>query len=204
MAIWGCGIADYDEWAQSSDFEGGGYRQAWWVSIAIGRSAGPAAGRVTYIREIALHCMRNDASMSQAASDVSIESDHEFFELTGPLPTAWDEHRRFPRFYFRSCAEMIIHPLRGERNADAPARFVLTRDLSRGGMSLIHTEQLFPTQRLEIILNGEPKNLEVVWCRRWTDGRYVVGCRFVFDSKRSEASDAAAADSAEAAESTLR
>jgi hypothetical protein len=131
--------------------------------------------------------------MSQAAPEALIESDHEFFELTGPLPTAWDDHRRFPRFYFRSCAEMIIHPLRGERNPDAPVSFVLTRDLSRGGMSLVHTQQLFPTQRLEIILNGQAKNLEVVWCRRWTDGRYVVGCRFVAGSKPNDDADAVAA-----------
>jgi hypothetical protein len=120
--------------------------------------------------------------MSQIATDAFLESDHEFFELTGPLPTAWDEHRRFPRFYFRSCAELVIHPLRGERDPGEPPRFVLTRDLSRGGMSLVHTEQLFPTQRLEIILNGQaPRSLEVLWCRRWTHGRYIIGCRFVAD-----------------------
>jgi hypothetical protein len=49
-------------------------------------------------------------------------------------------------------------------------------------MSLVHTEQLFPTQRLEIILNGQaPRSLEVLWCRRWTHGRYIIGCRFVVD-----------------------
>jgi hypothetical protein len=49
-------------------------------------------------------------------------------------------------------------------------------------MSLVHTEQLFPTQRLEIILNGQaPRSLEVLWCRRWTHGRYIIGCQFVAD-----------------------
>jgi hypothetical protein len=125
--------------------------------------------------------------MKPAAAEVAIESDHEFFELSGPLPTSWDEHRRYPRFYFRSCAEAIIHPLRGEKDPNAPPCFVLTRDLSRGGMSLVHTEQLFPGQRLEIILNGQaPRMLEVVWCRRWNDGRYIVGCRFVATSTTSE------------------
>ena len=32
--------------------------------------------------------------MSEAPDTQFVESDHEFFELTGPLPTAWDEHRR--------------------------------------------------------------------------------------------------------------
>jgi hypothetical protein len=132
--------------------------------------------------------------MSQTATDVFLESDHEFFELTGPLPTAWDEHRRFPRFYFRSCAELLIYPLRGERDPEEPPRFVLTRDLSRGGMSLVHTEQLFPTQRLEIILNGAaPRSLEVMWCRRWTHGRYVIGCRFVADPNAAPSPEVPAA-----------
>lgn len=136
--------------------------------------------------------------MSQAPTDSFLESDHEFFELTGPLPTAWDEHRRFPRFYFRSCAELIIHPLRGERDPEAPPSFVLTRDLSRGGMSLIHTEQLFPTQRVEIILNGKaPRPMEVLWCRRWTHGRYVLGCRFIVEENvQQTAGDPAISDAA--------
>jgi len=118
--------------------------------------------------------------MSQAPASQFVESDDEFFELTGPLPTAWDDHRRFPRFYYRSCAEAIIHPLRISKNATRCQCFLLTRDLSRGGLSLIHTEQLFPGQKLEVILNSEaPRLVEVVWCRRWSNNRYAVGCRFL-------------------------
>lgn len=128
--------------------------------------------------------------MSQAAApaaDSFVESDHEFFELSGPMPTAWDEHRRFPRFFFRSCAEAIIYPLRSEKSSSVRTQFILTRDLSRGGMSIIHTEQLFPGQRLEVILNCEsPRLLEVVWCRRWSHGRYCIGCRFISSGETAE------------------
>jgi PilZ domain-containing protein len=118
--------------------------------------------------------------MSQPGSTPFVESDHEFFELSGPLPTAWDENRRYPRFYFRTCAEAIIHPLRGGQDSTAAPCFLLTRDISRGGVGLVHSQQLFPGQRLDVVLNGElPRPVEVVWCRRWTHGRYVVGCRFV-------------------------
>jgi len=56
---------------------------------------------------------------------------------------------------------------------------VVTRDVSRGGMGLIHTEQLFPGQRIDLLLNGEvTKLLEVVWCKRVADKSYSVGCRF--------------------------
>jgi hypothetical protein len=118
--------------------------------------------------------------MSQNSAVSFVESDHEFFELKGPLPTAWDEHRRFPRFYYRSCAEAIIYPLRSGKNATPAQCVVLTRDLSRGGLSLVHNAQLFPGQRLDVLLNGKaPRQVEVVWCRRSTDGRYIVGCRFM-------------------------
>jgi len=118
--------------------------------------------------------------MSQSPAPPFVESDHEFFELSGPLPTAWDEKRRYPRFYFRSCAEAIIYPLRGSKETRPAPCFVLTRDLSRGGVGLVHSQQLFPGQRLDVVLNGEaPRTTEVVWCRRWTHGRYVIGCRFV-------------------------
>ena len=127
----------------------------------------------------------------------NVESDHEFrefFELSGPMPTAWDEHRRHPRFYFRSCAEAFIHPLRGQLDPTSPPCFLVTRDLSRSGVSLIHTEQLFPGQRLDLILNGEaPRPAEVVWCRRWDKERFAVGCRFV--SLASDEVPAAGAES---------
>jgi PilZ domain-containing protein len=118
--------------------------------------------------------------MSQSAANSIVESDQEFFELTGPMPKAWKENRRFPRFYFRSCAEAIIYPLRGKDNPPPAQCFVLTRDLSRGGMGLVHSHQLFPGQRVDVLLNGQPpRQVEVVWCRRWTHQRYVAGCRFI-------------------------
>jgi hypothetical protein len=110
-------------------------------------------------------------------SQLGDEPPAEFFDKSGMLPVTPDDGRRFPRFYFRTCAEAIIHPL---FNAREPSRcFVLTRDLSRGGVSLLHASQLFPGQRLDLVLNGEPpRPVEVVRCRRLKDGSYVVGCRF--------------------------
>jgi len=121
--------------------------------------------------------------MSQETATELVESDNEFrefFNLSGPMPTAWDDHRRHPRFYFRSCAEAYIHPLRGQLDPTAPPCFLLTSDLSRSGVSLVHTEQLFPGQRLDLILNGEsPRRTEVMWCRKWDSERFAIGCRFV-------------------------
>jgi hypothetical protein len=117
--------------------------------------------------------------MTQPATSAMVETIDDFFAKEGPMPTSFEEARRFPRFYFRTCAEAIIYPL-FSREAPTPAQcFVLTCDLSRSGLSLLHNKQLFPGQRIDIILNGEPPRLlEVVWCRRLADQRYAIGCRF--------------------------
>jgi hypothetical protein len=130
--------------------------------------------------------------MTKPAAAPMVESADDFFAKEGPAPTSYNEVRRFPRFFFRSCAEAIIYPLGGRKSSNAEASgpaqcFVLTCDLSRSGLSLLHSGQLFPGQKIDIILNGEaPRLLEVVWCRRLADSRYAVGCRF----RKAEANSA--------------
>jgi hypothetical protein len=109
----------------------------------------------------------------------SIESDAEFFAKTGPLPTAWEEARRHPRFYYRARAAATVHPFRGAQQPPIECT-VLTRDLSRGGLNLLHTEQLYPGQRIDLVLlDGVPRTVEVCWCRRLANRCYSVGCRFL-------------------------
>jgi hypothetical protein len=107
-----------------------------------------------------------------------LETPADFFELTGPLPPSINDVRRFPRFFYRSVAEATIYPIGG---AGEPVHcFILTRDLSRGGIGILHNTQLFPGQRLDVTLNGEPPRAAVVeWCQRRAKGVYSVGCRFV-------------------------
>ena len=106
-----------------------------------------------------------------------MESADDFFANSGAMRPAFDDQRRFPRFYFRSCADATIYPL--DPDAEPMKCVVVTRDVSRGGMGLLHTAQLFPGQRLDLVLNdGVSKTLEVVWCRRVAKESYSVGCRF--------------------------
>ena len=108
-----------------------------------------------------------------------VESDADFFAKAGPLPTAWDEARRHPRFYYRAQVQATIHPFRGAQNPAVQCS-VLTRDLSRGGLNVLHTEQLFPGQRIELLLlDGVRRMVEVCWCRRLGNRSYSVGCRFL-------------------------
>jgi PilZ domain-containing protein len=119
-------------------------------------------------------------SPKDSAESALAESIEIFFGKTGPQPTCWNERRRHRRFYYRCCAEALIYPLGGGQLPTPKQYFVLIRDLARGGLSLVHNQQLMPGQRLDIILNGEPpRALEVIWCRRLKDHRFVVGCRFM-------------------------
>ena len=108
------------------------------------------------------------------------ESADEFFSKVGPLPTGQDDIRRFPRYYFRSCAKAKILPPPGSPQSAPAFRFILTRDLSRSGMGILLTEQLFPGQRMEITLSGQTSRwIEVMWCRRIDDEGFVCGCKFI-------------------------
>jgi hypothetical protein len=108
-----------------------------------------------------------------------IESDHEFFSKSGPVPSAMDDIRQFPRYFFRFCFTAKIQP--GRKGGQEREQILLTRDLSRGGLSIVHTEQLFPGQKLVIELNDAPRTVEVRWCRKAGPQRYLAGCRFVKD-----------------------
>ena len=100
----------------------------------------------------------------------------DFFDKSGMLPVVHDDGRQFPRYYYRTWAKAVIHPLgKGEPLHCS----VVTRDLSRNGLSLLHSTQLFSGQQIELDLNEQsPRIVEVVRCRRIGDGCYVVGCRF--------------------------
>ncbi|MEX2172829.1 MAG: PilZ domain-containing protein [Pirellulaceae bacterium] len=109
-----------------------------------------------------------------------VGTEHEFFAKTGPLPIAWEDGRRFPRFHFRSCIEAVVYPPDNDPSQEPLACQVLTRDISRGGMQILHKAQLFPGQNLDVVLqDGMPRRLEVMWCRRLGSSCYSAGCRFV-------------------------
>lgn len=118
------------------------------------------------------------ATAAKPATPAVEPDEDDFFTKSGPMPGTFDEVRKFPRFYFRYCFTAIVHQPRGE---GSPAEHViLTRDVSRAGLSVLHSEQLYPGQRILIMaLNDADRPVEVQWCRRLAAQRYVAGCRFV-------------------------
>jgi hypothetical protein len=120
-----------------------------------------------------------EATRAPFAEAAGIESDDEFFAKAGPLPLHWDDKRRFPRFYYRSRTQALVFPVCAVHELSAAACSVLTRDLSRNGVSVVHSEQLFPGQRIDLTLSdGQIRTMTVTWCRRIADGRYYAGGQF--------------------------
>src|SRR5262245_40911569 len=108
-----------------------------------------------------------------------IESDSEFGPQAAEPPARWDDPRRFPRYPFQAPVEATIYPLAESSTQTAVQCSMLTKDVSRGGINLIHCEQLFPGQKIDIVLNGAKRSVEVVWCRRRTNRCYSAGCHFI-------------------------
>jgi hypothetical protein len=120
--------------------------------------------------------------MSQAVgsaeeSPTHIETDTEFQAPPAEAAKKWDELRRFPRYPVQATIDATIYPL---DSSWPPVRCeMMTRDLSRGGINLLHSEQLYPGQKIDIVVDSSSRRVEVVWCRRITNRCFSAGCRFV-------------------------
>ena len=117
---------------------------------------------------------------TRAEGESAVQSEHEFHASNEPLKVAWEDSRRFPRFHLRVCIEATVYPPTNNRSQQLLKCQMLTRDISRGGMNILHKTQLFPGQLVDVVLHdGNHRRLEVKWCRRLGAGCYTAGCRFV-------------------------
>ena len=96
-----------------------------------------------------------------------------------PVPTADGDGRKFPRFYFRTLATATIHPVPviGTETLEC---YVLTRDLSRGGVSFLHPKKLALGQRVDLAFqDGRELIVRVRWIRELARRCFLIGCKFV-------------------------
>lgn len=97
-----------------------------------------------------------------------------------------DEARRYPRYAFRGRAPVIVYPPPSRPGLAPQTSEVLTTDLSRSGVSLLHRKALVPGQRLRLLLREAERLVEVCWCCRVWPGLYAAGCRFVTEAAEGE------------------
>ncbi len=120
--------------------------------------------------------MPHPADKRPANSD-SLESDCDLFE--SKENNRRSDTRVFPRFPFRGRAKAIVFPPEGQSGGEPLESDVLTTDVSRGGLSLLHRKQLYPGQQILLVLDGANRMVEVCWCCRVWAGLYSAGCRFI-------------------------
>jgi hypothetical protein len=89
------------------------------------------------------------------------------------------DSRSCERLGFAGTALATIYPRPGRGKDDALHCVIGTRDISRSGIGIAHTDQLFPHQIIVIELVGKLLVGEVRWCRREAKDLYVAGVRLV-------------------------
>lgn len=106
----------------------------------------------------------------------------EYFAVCGELPSIADEQRRYIRRHLRVTAALHYRRSLPELRRESCWFKVLVRDVHRKGISFLHSEQLFPTeQMLLVLLDGKRRKIEVMRCNRLGDHCYTVGADFVGD-----------------------
>src|SRR6476620_9080190 len=96
-----------------------------------------------------------------------------------PVPVDDGDGRKFPRFYFRTLATATIHPV-PVLGIETQECYVLTRDLSRGGVSFLHPKKLALGQRVDLAFqDGRELMIRVRWIRQLARRCFLIGGKFV-------------------------
>ena len=123
--------------------------------------------------------------------DVKLPSSYEDDACqTGQLPGAYSDRRRHPRFSFHVCAALLYRQTLPALSRPDGWHKVFTKDLARGGLSFLHSEPLFPRERMQLVIPGQAeRTIEVVSCARVQKRCFRVGVRFVEKTQESGATD---------------
>ncbi len=108
------------------------------------------------------------------------ETPDEYFSASGVVPTIAADKRRFVRKYMRATAALQHRPSLPNLERSEVWHKVVTRDLSRNGISFLHSEQAYPKEQWTLVLpDCKPRCIEVVRCRRLAENCYEVGANFI-------------------------
>jgi len=99
---------------------------------------------------------------------------------TPVVPVRAVEQREHQRFYFQALAAATIYPVAGQTNVAPQICYVLARDISQGGVSVLHPEPLEKGQVIDLqFADGRKCSVEVRWCRQVECQCHMVGCKFI-------------------------
>jgi hypothetical protein len=99
---------------------------------------------------------------------------------TPSVPAEAPEQREHQRYYFQALAAAKIYPLTNQRNEMPQVCYVLARDISQGGISVLHPVALSNGQILDLqFADGRARTAQVRWCRQVESDCCIMGCKFV-------------------------
>lgn len=99
----------------------------------------------------------------------------DYFSRSGPAPARGEDVRRFPRFYLRTGAALSYRTTLPSMHRPDVAYRVYLKDISRSSVAFVHSEQLFPCERMEMLLaDGTHWFVTVVRCQKRHNRCYEV------------------------------
>ncbi|SRR5579871_4453383 len=103
-----------------------------------------------------------------------------YFGRTGPLPPVANDHRRHPRFYLRAPAKLTYHSTFETLLREPGDHLIYLKDISRVSVAFLHSEQLYPNERMELqMLDGTRWAITVVRCLKRRDFCYEIAAAYV-------------------------
>lgn len=125
--------------------------------------------------------------LASCVCDVELPSAwQDYFEQSGVMPTFDGDGRRFPRFYARRKAALEHRQSLFAKPRPIVWHGVYTKNISRQGLGFLHSEQLFPGERMRIVLSDDLlREIEVIHCRRIQRRCYEIGAKFARDGHKS-------------------
>ena len=113
----------------------------------------------------------------------------DFFEQRGYVAPFEGDERRYPRAHMPTRGVMLFSESLPFLQRDMESAIgVFTANISRGGMGFVSPIQLFPEERVRILLPTCWFDLRIAHCRRIAENAYRIGCHLL--SKNDPSLDA--------------
>ncbi len=118
-----------------------------------------------------------------------------FFSECGTLPTSFDERRRFVRFNLRQKGLIYLRDSLPSISREQRIHVVYTCNISRGGVAILHFEQLFPGELADLWLGKRKLTIEVAQCTHIGPRCNLIGAQFATAQLESDLEQLATAQS---------
>lgn len=104
----------------------------------------------------------------------------DYFGASGAVPSIPEDQRRYVRTQLRVVAALQYRRSLAKLDRKSEWYKIVMRDISRSGVSFLHSQQVYPTEQLMLVMpDCKPRCIEVTRCRRIDTLCYEVGANFI-------------------------